>query len=511
MYWNRTGAWNMRQLIEDARNRAADHYSNTVQELLDFYARDNKTWMEGYGTGEHTPYFERFFPNAVKAGNLHPVYIPALPRLIDTKAARFHRKPLLKLLEADGKETEDASQVAVWEDLQREMQLPVRLKEWDHKNELCSTFFGAVIWDDETQYPYLELLPPHSVWVRESSGTPTHLQTAEMIAHELYVQSNSLGMAEYPLYIVWERYTDESGDHVVAAYKADRDGNMEGVQPFGGSGFAPYDRYPYVITHAHAPTVGIYADIDSSLLSFAVGLDLLWTDYHLQKRMDGGFLTINDGRVGLMPNEIPFGRDRVLLLTDKDSSAEYVSSTSDVAGMVAFAQAYMQTFAINHGLTPDMFAIAGNQMAPAISAIAKQVDRLDLQEVREEKEEYWRMKLQELFGVIRMVYNAHAGAGRTKLRDDLRLKVEWPEPDMASDPLHEAQALMAGFNALIDNPVYHLMEKKNMTEEAALESVLYSAKIKRMIADVMGEGMRQTPESATEFQSDPGPDDGFEV
>ena len=115
------------------------------------------------------------------------------------------------------------------------------------------------------------------------------------------------------------------------------------------------------------------------------------------------------------------------------------------------------------------------------------------------------MKLQELFGIIRMVYNAHAGAGRTKLRDDLRLKVEWPEPDMASDPLHEAQALQARFNALLDDPVSYLMREEDLSEEEAMARVKRAASIKKMIAELGGDvGLRQTPESPAEFQSDDG-------
>ena len=502
MLWTDKSAVTVQQTLKEAKRRVRKDYVRRVSMQQDFYDGDHASWMEGTavlhpddeggysGSTSSTSYLQRYFPNAWDngSGSLCPQYLPVIQRFTDTVAALFHRKAELGF-DLDGEEVpESDSQMQTWRLIEKSTQLHQMLKQWQRSTYLHKTSPMHVRWS----YGQLALEPlsPADWWAWESYDNPVHLQAAQLAMHELPQPINNWAATIERRYAVWE-HDEKTGAwtfHIRNQFGKDLGDSLF------RDGLNHYGQFPYVVAHEGIPRKSIFQDLDDSLLTAQIGLDLLWTDYHLACRMDGGVLTLKSAtpKTG---KDLPFGRDRALALGSEDSAA-YIQATQNLGAMVDFGGRWLKTFAVMHGLHPDLFAIDGSSFSTAISAVAKRIDRLDVQETREDREAYWEVKLAELFDLIRIVWNFWNPARRLDPR--LVLKIKWSEPENAVSPLEQAQADQAKINAGLTNPVEIIMRDRRCSREEAERCFEENLRWLERRAAVMPTGTRQTPDPLKE-------------
>lgn len=508
MLWNDKSATTVWDSLQEAKARANAAYVRHVSMLVDFYDGDHSSWMEGAGdplswddeVGCYTGYFKQFFPNAWDDGNGNVLgqYLPLARRVIDASATLFHRPPKLILQRAGKDLPTDSAQVALWERLQRDMELAPTCKDWQRRTRLCKTTLAYVNWSFGRMA--LEVLTPDTFWVYENEYAPSRLYLADLIMHELSQPINSSESKDGRKFVVWERGY-KPGQWTVRV--TDIFGKAL-VNPLFPSNVNSYDTYPYVIAHDGQPRGGIYADLDDSLLYGQLGLDLVWTDTHLAMRTEHGgqFWLKTVGGASKLPKELVRGRDRTMVLTGEEDACGYAGSTFNVDGSLAYIDTYLRTMAVMHGLHPDLFAVSGEAFSKAITAVAKAMDRLDLQETRQDQEAYWELRLHELWRRIRTVWNAHNPA--LAFDGDLELRVEWSDPEnSAIDPLTREQSNQAKINTNRTTPAHLLAQEEDIPLEEARKRVLENAAFNAKVREASGgQGLRQTPQSATQYQGE---------
>ena len=463
MLWNDETAPTLFKELLDEKTAVRDCFVRNVTMLKSFYFGDHVSWMEFVEDNRHlddrehefTSYFAKYFKNAWQdgGGSLFPLYLPFINRVTNIRAALFHRAPNLVLVEDEtGKglpSTDDSAKI--WKEIQTKGHLNSQNKLWHRMTDLVKTAAMFPNWV-QGQIEY-EVKTPEELFVKESEYVPYRLDLAHLVMHELPSALSDPTTVLERRFVVWEKpnqYHTEWTVRLTDVFGRDlKDGNGDPVDnPLFANGVNKYKRYPYVLSHAMRPTYGIFAEVDDALLQGQIGLNLAWTDGHLAMRTQwGGQAWKRTGDPSAQPDELVWGRDVVAMLRgDKDGGEDlgHLNYNLDIGGYLSYVDAFMRTYAVMYGLHPDIFSISGDTFSKAITAVAKAVDRIDLQETREDQEAYWELKLQEQFDLSRLVWNTH---NKRKIRDDVRLKVEWADPDMAQDPMHEIQSIQAALNS----------------------------------------------------------------
>jgi hypothetical protein len=418
-----------------------------------------------------------------------PQYMPLMRKVVDYVAATFHRPALLKLRTRDGEALpEDHVQTRRLRRMEIETQLHPALRQWQRRAEGGGTAFlfpvarwGRMSW---------EVLTPDVVWAWEDERAPGDVQRCEWVAHELsrpMISTNRAREADARRFVVWTRnevkIVDRWGRPVADPGLG---ATVEGTLVSGN----PYGLIPYAVLHRDPHTAGMWGPIPESYVTSQVGINLLWSDFHLQMRLVAGLGVANLVDTAKFPERLKYGIDRILKL-GPDDKFDFRGPALPIEGMLSFAQKYVQTYAVMRGLQPDVFSIDGEAFSTAISAVAKEIDRVDVQEMREEKEPDLRTRIvYDVWPIGRAVWNVSHPEHR--IDHDLDLDVEFPEPKRVVSALEDAQARQARINSGMSDPVEELMAAKPGRTEAEAEALFekHLARAARL-RDALGGG-RQT-------------------
>ena len=486
------------QFITDATQRVKDladaDYDSYIEKIVDYYHADFNSYFESDGgqsnTGEDrndiptsSALLQRYFPNAYDSGNgsLYPVYQKFTRRLINLKATLFHRRPRI-VLQRKGKDVEkDSADQLLWDEIDKGCRLMSRLKELQRTTALCKTAFAFVGWRNGKLC--IDPLTPNLVDVYQDKDDPGNLDACWMIEHELAQSVDSQRAETERRFTVWERPSNNmpEGDGPKLGEPVDYWSNrildvhgndlpnptfeMEETK----TNHNPYGMYPYVVFHEADPITTIFAAPDQSIRSAQEIVNLLWCKAHLAAMMATGVAVMKSQDVE--DSERPWGSD-VLVHMGPQDDFKFESTNFQYKDMVDFIQGVMQAYASMDGIHPDAFTINGESFSQAITAVAKQMDRMDLQEEREDSEVYW--------GEYQLP--ALADNKRFDKPEELTVRVEWAPSDAPMSPQEEAQAQQARFNAGMDDIIKWRQDEYGESEDEAWHALRRQAKARR-IAD----------------------------
>ena len=506
MLWTDSTASVVNETLTEIKRRNRAEYNAFIAELDDFYTGAFSPYFEGeYSSSNNSSdpdtrssggsgYLQRYFPNAYDNGKgaMTPAYLKFLRRLVHLKASLFHRQPqYIYTINGDPIE-QDGPLARILKKVEGQCMLTTRLKELDRKTRLCKTAFAIWAWRGGKMN--LDVYTPDRVDFWQDENDPANLDACYIIAHELpQPQDTTLAVSERR-FAVWER--PSAGEIAVNGQESDawtmRVLNVNGKElpnPLFPDNVNRYGTYPYTIWHEVDPTDCLLQPPDESYRTIQIGTILLWSHYLLNAQRAGGTMVLKTQRP-IGPSDLPIGMDRAILL-EQQEEFDFKKIDFDAASMVQFAQSYMQAFAATEGIHPDAFAIDGQSFSNAITAVAKQMDRMDLQEEREDSEQYWEYRINDLIAKLIPVWNYHNPSER--LPEGLGLYIKWAVPDAPMDPLHKIQARQAAYNCGLRSPVQDIMEEnENMTEDEARSRFGKNLRDMRILKNEMDGGLRQT-------------------
>jgi hypothetical protein len=470
--WEEQTTAAIEQTLREVKEAVLRNYQGHVSELIGFHDGDHASYMAGdtNSRGEDLTltdlsgpncYFQRFFPRNWDNGDggMVPQYMPYLTRTTAIRATLFHRHPSQTLVDSTG--TADEAQTKRWNDIMRGARSTSRDKRLNKRVELLNTAFSYIRWDGNRVE--LDVITPDNVEVYPDRDFPADLDKARMIRHRL---PSLLDCAEpyAERWLVWERVPgatsalDQWGVYVVD------NGWQIQDNPFFPDNVNPYKQFPYVVFNGEEQQDRIFQQIDDTLLTAQVGIDILATWFHDQMPDSLNVFKTADGN----PKDLPRGRNFGINLEPQDDYS-YHEMPMDAASMKTYLEMFLKAHAALHGLTPDVFSLESEAFTQALTGLAAQTDRWDVQEVREDREPYWEYKLDLRRGKVVAIHNHHAKESQ-RINPDLRLEVEWAQPSAPVDPQSQAQTRATNIERGIASPVDYIMEDHNLTtRENAME------------------------------------------
>jgi len=493
--WEDQSTAAIEQTLRDVKEAVLRNYQGHVSELIGFHDGDHASYMAGdsKSRGEDLTltdlsgpncYFQRFFPRNWDNGDggMVPQYMPYLTRTTAIRATLFHRHPSQTLVDANG--TADEEQTKRWNDLMRAARSTSRDKRLNKRVELLNTAFSYIRWDGNRIE--FDVITPDNLEVYPDENFPADLDKARMIRHRLPAL---LDCAEpyKERWLAWERIPGETPAlDEWGVYVLDNGWQIQ-PNPFFPDNVNPYKTFPYVVFNGEEQQDRIFQQIDDTLLTAQVGIDCLATWFHDQ--MPDGLSVFNtaDG----MPKEQPRGRNYGLNLDPQDAFS-YHDMPMDAAGMKTYLEMFLKAHASLHGLTPDVFSLESEAFTQALTGLAAQTDRWDVQEVREDREPYWEYKLDLRRAKVVAVNNHHAPASK-HINPDLRLQVEWAQPTAPIDPQSQAQSRKMEMDIGTGDLLKWIIEDNAeiSTREAAQDRFMENLENVRLATEASGDGLRQ--------------------
>lgn len=402
-----------------AMTRKQPNYEPMVDQLDKLY-QGNHSPMTG-----PTGYLAQIFPQSYAGGRLALNSVPMVPRFVNTSAQLFHARPSW-LLTRDGEEVPPDDQDSKrWKDLAKETRWDSRCRVIQRRDVLWGTVFARPAWRSDQMK--IDVLKPSTVQVIESPDDPSDLNDAVAISVVLDANRRE----------VWERPNADNGFQWLYGVMDTKEKTI--TDPlFGGTFINQYGRYPFVAFSTYPCETGVYATCDQTLLDQQIAADLAETWADFQFRMGFSIAVIKTTK-DLGKEELPVGPDMLVqLMPGGDEEFARVASGLDTGQLTAFIEGKFKRYAALRGIDPDILSTDGKQMIASLTGVAKQMERTDLQELREDAAIPYEDLLPELFDATRTVHNYH----RPDLRisEDLVLEVRWAEPQVPGNALQDAQA-----------------------------------------------------------------------
>jgi hypothetical protein len=441
-------------------------YQGQVSELIGFHDGDHASYMAGDAPtssqdlalsngGETNCYFQRYLPRNWDNGDggMVPQYLPYLTRSTAIRATLFHRHPTLTLVDAAG--AADKEQTERWADVMRRTRSTARDKRLQKRTELLNTAFSYVRWDGLGIA--LDVITPDNVEVYPDRDDPANLDKARLIRHRLPALLDT--SEPFPeRWLVWERIPGETA--VLDEWYVYVMDNAWTIldNPFFPDNINPYKCFPYVVFNGEEQQDRIFQGLDDSLLTAQVGINIVATWF--QDQMPDGIHVFSG--VDKLPAKLPMGRNFAHGL-EQGETYNWHAIPFDAAGMKTYLEMFLKLHASLQGLTPDVFSLESEAFTTALTGLAAQADRWDVQEVREDREPYWEYKLDARRAKIVTIHNHHSLPSE-RFDESLRLAVEWAQPEAPVDPQSQAQTRSTNIASGIASPVDYIMEDHGIAD-----------------------------------------------
>jgi hypothetical protein len=472
------------EAFKELKARNHSNYVTLVEELDSYY----EAVFSGYFEGE-SGYLNQYFPNSYNGGkgDMIPIYLKFLPRICRLKGSLFHRTPIYSKYYKGKPIEEDHEQAQIWRQIDRQARITTKLKDVDRRRRYAKTILTFVGWRNGKLN--LDVLTPDVFEVYQHEDDPANLDACKVVAHELPQPIDTPHNAHNRRWLVFEQPDEKTPDWTTRILDVN---GMEHPNSLFPRGINLYQAFPYVIWHETQPADSLLAPLDESLRVFQIGLNLLWSRAHVNAR-NAGSIPVAYTEDILKPNELAWGSDYLFKMGHPDANkVEILNQSWGAQDMLTFAQGYLQVFASMEGIHPDAFAIDGDSFSSAITAVAKSMDRADMQEERQDSEQLTEYQFYELVDKIRTVWNTH-NLATNHLAPEFEIRLEWAVADAPMDPHHKEMAMEARINRGVANPIDEIMAEHGIDDPKEAEAIFEeNLEIRRRLNE-SGPGIRQSP------------------
>jgi hypothetical protein len=220
--------------------------------------------------------------------------------------------------------------------------------------------------------------------------------------------------------------------HETAVWEATGELNGQGIYAEDGS--MPYDTLPVVMLRGTPPGPGEWwAPVPHDILDAQRAMNHDLTDVGNIARLQGYGQPYVRGYSSGETRDMQLGPETVIGLTGDTAEFGFASANPALDGYVTQVREYVQTVVGMNGMNPATFL-----KSAGITALAKQVELIDRENYRQEFLGILQAAEQRLYDVMRAVINHQRGA---ELWPEAIVQVDYRQPIVPADPLHDAQAL----------------------------------------------------------------------
>jgi len=295
------------------------------------------------------------------------------------------------------------------------------------------------------------IIPPHEQWAELGDLVSDDIADVERWWVRLPVsRDESVGMVQYGV----AEITPTMAKWI--------SGPLRGEGLWDADGSNPIGEIPVVLLRQSDPALGdIFAWPPEDLLAAAHAQALDHTDQGHIARLQGYGQPVVSGMDAAAARELKIGPDNVIGLPDAEQSFEFVHGDPPLSEYAKSTELFVRSTLALLGMNP-----ATVMKSTASTAVAKQIELMDRQTERA------RMIVQ-LEAAETRLYNLTA-AWLGELRRDVfdydrfgRVDIEYREPVLPADPLHDAQARRMAFEDGQLSPAKELARNRGISVEAA--------------------------------------------
>lgn len=203
---------------------------------------------------------------------------------------------------------------------------------------------------------------------------------------------------------------------------------------FGAKIANPIGRVPVVMARAEAPAPGEWwSPLPEDYLDAQRAANHDKTDVGHVARLQGFGQPKMKGVKLAKAKEQELGPESIVVAEGEGADFDFARPQPDLVGYLATNEDFLRSVIAASGLNPQTF-----MRSAGITALAKQIELIDRQSARKSRLKALRRAEQDLFDLMRLWVNHLRGA---EVIPDCRVDVEYREPIIPADPLHDAQAI----------------------------------------------------------------------
>ena len=274
------------------------------------------------------------------------------------------------------------------------------------------------VWDENKKNVKLMILTPANTSVVQNEEDPTQ---ADGIYYELEAGDDPLS-TETKFYVFFSR-----DEHFVFTDKGDirpAVDNEEMLNPYKKDGVGVL---PFVILHKNNRPGMFWDPTDGNDLvdgTIITGMKRTMKDYAFKNQSFKQIWMRSKDEVP--PAKLVIDPLTMLQVHGESDEIGIIDLQADFAAMDNTLQGDINAFLATYGLTVDMFAVSPKEL----SGKALEVMNRALKEIRETQTKLFRKAEEELYDLIRIVYEHHAGKGMAE--EDF--SINFIEPEIYTDP-----------------------------------------------------------------------------
>jgi hypothetical protein len=211
-------------------------------------------------------------------------------------------------------------------------------------------------------------------------------------------------------------------------------GELNGMGIYAEDGSMPFETLPVVMLRGTPPGPGEWwAPVPHDILDAQRAMNHDLTDVGHIARLQGYGQPYVRGYSSGETKDMQLGPETVIGLSGDTAEFGFASASPALDGYVTQVREYVTQVIGMNGMNPATFL-----KSAGITALAKQVELIDRENYRQEFKGILKAAEQRLYDVMRAVINYQRGA---ELWPEATVEVDYREPIVPADPLHDAQAL----------------------------------------------------------------------
>lgn len=270
---------------------------------------------------------------------------------------------------------------------------------------------------------------------------------------------------------------------------------------FGASIANPLGRIPVVMMRAESPAPGEWwSPLPEDYLDAQRAANADKTDVGHVARLQGFGQPVMKGTKLAKAKEQQLGPESIVVAEGEGADFTFARPQPDLAGYLAQNEDFLRAVIAASGLNPQTF-----MRSAGITALAKQIELIDRQSARKSRLRQLRAGEQALYDLIREWVNLQRGADTLP---DAVVEVDYREPIIPADPLHDAQAIAMLIAMKQTSEPRERAKRDGISLAEALTRCEEDARVSKRLREIAGPMPMAKPSDATTgAPADPTPTD----
>jgi hypothetical protein len=204
---------------------------------------------------------------------------------------------------------------------------------------------------------------------------------------------------------------------------------------------------------------GVFGPAPEDLLHASRSVCFGYTDVGHVARFQGFGQAVVRGVSENMAADIQVGPEQIIGLPDNEADFSFATPKPDLQGLQNTLDSYMRAIIAGNGMNPDTML-----KSSGITALSKIVERADREVERRRQVETFKRAEQGIYNLIRSWINALNGA---EVMPAARIEIEFREPYLPADPLHDAQATQMLIEMGLTSAIEEVAKRNGLTHDEA--------------------------------------------